>query len=244
MTIVDNARIEGRESLKSLKPALPLIFAGVITLLIVALPIFYLVKRALEIDSETLRIVFWRLKTAEILITTFSLAVGTALMATFLGIGIAWALNSVALPGLGIFRALVILPIAIPSYVFAYAWLSLGFLPQGFLAALIVLTLTTTPYVTLAALAAFRRVDSSQIDVAQTLGLNQIQTFRRITLPQIRNAVAAGSLLVTLYVLSDFGAVSLLGVDTFTRAIQNSYQGSFDRSSASILALLLVAILS
>lgn len=242
MTIVDNARIEGRESLKSLKPALPLVFAGVITLLIVALPIFYLVKRALEIDSETLRIVFWRLKTAEILITTFSLAVGTALLATFLGIGIAWALNSVALPGLGIFRALVILPIAIPSYVFAYTWLSLGFLPQGFLAALIVLTLTTTPYVTLAALAAFRRVDSSQIDVAQTLGLNQIQTFRRITLPQIRNAVAAGSLLVTLYVLSDFGAVSLLGVDTFTRAIQNSYQGSFDRSSASILALLLVAI--
>ena len=54
MTIVDNARIEGRESLKSLKPALPLVFAGVITLLIVALPIFYLVKRALEIDSETL----------------------------------------------------------------------------------------------------------------------------------------------------------------------------------------------
>jgi iron(III) transport system permease protein len=48
--------------------------------------------------------------------------------------------------------------------------------------------------------------------------------------------------LVSLYVLSDFGAVSLLGVDTFTRAIQNTYQGSFDRSSAAVLALMLVAL--
>jgi len=63
-------------------------------------------------------------------------------------------------------------------------------------------------------------------------------------LPQIRNAVGAGSLIVALYVLSDFGAVSLLGVDTFTRAIQNTYQGSFDRGSAAILALFLVAISS
>lgn len=244
MTSLDPARVLKRESPNDSKTSPLLIIAGFMALFIVALPLFYLTKRALQIDAETLRIVFWRFKSAEILITTISLSVGTAMIATLLGIGIAWSLNSVALPGLGLIRALVILPIAIPSYVFAYAWLSLGFLPKGFLAALLVLTLTTTPYVTLAALATFQRVDSSQIDVAQTLGLNQIETFRRVTFPQIRNAVAAGSLLVALYVLSDFGAVSLLGVDTFTRAIQNTYQGSFDRSSASILALPLVAISS
>lgn len=242
MTVLDPMRVTGPDTFPSSKTSPPLIIAGSITLFIVALPLFYLTKRALEVNSETLRIVFWRFKTVEIFITTFSLAIGTALIATLFGIGIAWALNSVELPGLGLIRALVILPIAIPSYVFAYAWLSLGFLPKGFLAALFVLTLTTTPYVTLAALAAFRRIDSSQLDVAQTLGLNPIATFMRVTLPQIRNAVAAGALLVALYVLSDFGAVSLLGVDTFTRAIQNAYQGSFDRSSASILALLLVTI--
>jgi iron(III) transport system permease protein len=102
--------------------------------------------------------------------------------------------------------------------------------------------LSTTPFVILAALSALRRVDWSQHEVAQTLGLNNFATFFQVTLPQIRNSVAAGSLLVALYVLSDFGAVSLLGVDTFTRAISNLYRGSFDRSTAAVLALILVAI--
>ena len=184
----------------------------------------------------------FRFKTLEVLLTTISLVFFVAAFATLFGLAIAWSLNSISLPGNAILRALVILPIAIPSYVFTYAWLSLGFLPSGFVAAVVVLTLSTTPYVTLAVMAALRRVDSAQLDVALTLGLNQWQTLLKVTLPQIRNAVGAGALLVSLYVLSDFGAVSLLGVDTFTRSIQNTYQGSFDRSSASVLALMLVAI--
>jgi iron(III) transport system permease protein len=225
-------------------PSPLLIFAGLVTLSLAALPIAYLVRRATQIDAQSLSIVLFRAKTLEIIFTTLSLALFVALFATALGVGIAWMLNNVALPFLGLIRALVVLPVAIPSYVFTYSWLSLGFLPSGFIAAVVVLTLSTAPYVTLAALTAFKRIDTSQLDVAQTLGLNQFGTFLRVTLPQIRNAVGAGSLIVALYVLSDFGAVSLLGVDTFTRAIQNTYQGSFDRGSAAILALFLVAISS
>ncbi|MFM8964818.1 MAG: ABC transporter permease, partial [Actinomycetota bacterium] len=225
-------------------PSLALIAAGLFTLAAAALPVAYLIRRALQIDSELLRTVLFRAKTLEIFITTISLVLVVVALATFIGASIAWALSNVDLPGLALLRALVILPVAIPSYVFTYSWLSLGFLPHGFLAAVVVLTLTTTPYVTLAALAVFRRIDGAQLDVAQTLGLNQLESFFRVTFPQIRNAVGAGSLIVALYVLSDFGAVSLLGVDTFTRAIQNTYQGSFDRSSAALLALILVAISS
>jgi iron(III) transport system permease protein len=225
-------------------PSLALIAAGLFTLAAAALPVAYLIRRALQIDSELLRTVLFRAKTLEIFITTISLVLAVVALATLIGVSIAWALSNVDLPGLALLRALVILPVAIPSYVFTYSWLSLGFLPNGFLAAVVVLTLTTTPYVTLAALAAFRRIDGAQLDVAQTLGLNQLESFFRVTFPQIRNAVGAGSLIVALYVLSDFGAVSLLGVDTFTRAIQNTYQGSFDRSSAALLALILVAISS
>lgn len=225
-------------------PSLALIAAGLFALSAAALPVAYLVRRALQIDSDLLRTLLFRAKTLEILITTISLVLAVVALATLIGVSIAWALSNVDLPGLALLRALVILPVAIPSYVFTYSWLSLAFLPNGFLAAVVVLTLTTTPYVTLAALAAFRRIDGAQLDVAQTLGLNQLESFFRVTLPQIRNAVGAGSLIVALYVLSDFGAVSLLGVDTFTRAIQNTYQGSFDRSSAAILALILVAISS
>lgn len=225
-------------------PSLALIAAGLFTLAAAALPVAYLIRRALQIDSELLRTVLFRAKTLEIFITTISLVLAVVALATLIGVSIAWALSNVDLPGLALLRALVILPVAIPSYVFTYSWLSLGFLPNGFLAAVVVLTLTTTPYVTLAALAAFRRIDGAQLDVAQTLGLNQFESFSRVTFPQIRNAVGAGSLIVALYVLSDFGAVSLLGVDTFTRTIQNTYQGSFDRSSAALLALILVAISS
>ena len=219
-----------------------LISAALISLGFVALPLVYLIGRALQGDIESIRIVVFRAKTFEVFTTTVSLVVLVAGLATFLGSALAWTLQSINLPRRNLIRALVILPIAIPCYVFTYCWLSLGILPGGFLAAVVVLTLSTTPYVTLAAMAALRRIDSSQVDVAHTLGLNQFQIFLRVTLPQMRNALAAGALLVSLYVLSDFGAVSLLGVDTFTRTIQNTYQGSFDRSSAAVLALMLVAL--
>lgn len=245
MTIIGQRNVSQTNGAKQRgAPSLALIAAGLFTLAAAALPVAYLIRRALQIDSNLLRTVLFRAKTLEILITTISLVLAVVALATLIGVSIAWALSNVDLPGVALLRALVILPVAIPSYVFTYSWLSLEFLPNGFFATLVVLTLTTTPYVTLAALAAFRRIDGAQLDVAQTLGLNQLESFFRVTLPQIRNAVGAGALIVALYVLSDFGAVSLLGVDTFTRAIQNTYQGSFDRSSAALLALILVAISS
>lgn len=183
-----------------------------------------------------------RRKTLEIFVTTLTLTTLVVAFATIIGVAMAWILHSVALPFPNLSRALVILPIAIPSYVFTFCWISLFPGLQGFWAAVFILVLSTTPFVILAALSALRRVDWSQHEVAQTLGLNNFATFFQVTLPQIRNSVAAGSLLVALYVLSDFGAVSLLGVDTFTRAISNLYRGSFDRSTAAVLALILVAI--
>ena len=61
-------------------------------------------------------------------------------------------------------------------------------------------------------------------------------------MPQAWPAAAAGALLVALYVLSDFGAVALFRVDAFTRAIYTSYRASFDRTSAAVLALVLVLL--
>jgi len=219
-----------------------LIISALLALCLAILPFYYLVRRSFGSDIESLRIIIFREKTVEIFFTTISLVATVAFLATLIGFSIAWSLNFLQLPKANLLRALSILPIAIPSYVFTYSWLSLGLFPGGFFAAVVVLALSTSPYVTLAAMAAFRRIDPSQIDVAQTLGLNKIQVLLRVILPQVRNSLSAGALLVALYVLSDFGAVSLLGVDTFTRAIQNTYQGSFDRSSAAVLALMLVAV--
>jgi iron(III) transport system permease protein len=227
------------------KPGSPILqISAVLALGVVAIPIFYLLQRSLSSESSVFAEILLRPKTLEILLTSISLTLSVSILATVLGVLIAWSLHFLPLPGAGYLRALAILPMAIPSYVLTYSWLSLELFTGGFLPALMILTLSTTPFIILAALAAFRRIDNSQHDVALTLGLNQFQSFRRVILPQIQGSLTASSLLVALYVLSDFGAVSLLGVDTFTRAIQNTYQGAFDRSAAAILALVLVLISS
>lgn len=136
--------------------------------------------------------------------------------------------------------AISALPLAIPSYVFTYTWIAIWPSFRGFWAAALVLTFSTMPYILLATFAALRRIDKVQIDVARSLGCNRFQVFYRVILPQIRNSIAASTLLVILYIFSDFGAVSLLGVDTFTRSIQNLYRASFDRQSAALLGLILV----
>ncbi len=219
-----------------------LIMAALISLIFIAIPLLYLMRRALEGNLVSIEALLFREKTAHIFITTTSLVTVVALISTTLGVALAWSLHSVKLPIRNLQQALVILPIAIPSYVFTFSWILIDNSLSGFWAAVFILVLSTTPYVSLAALSGLRRVDWSQHEVALTLGLSPLKTFFKVTLPQIRTSVAAGALLVALYVLSDFGAVSLLGVDTFTRSISNLYRGSYDRSSAAILALILVAM--
>ncbi len=219
-----------------------LYLASLIAVLCAVLPLGYLLNRATSSDADSISTVLLRSKTISIFTTTLTLTAVVTLGAVLVGVALAWILNHVSIRNVTTWRAATVIPIAIPSYVFTYCWMTLNPGLRGFWAATLVLILSTSPFVTLATLAALRRVDWSQYEVAQTLGLNPLKTFFRITLPQIRSQIAAGALLVTLYVLSDFGAVALLGVDTFTRAISNLYRGSFDRSTAAVLALILVTI--
>ncbi len=219
-----------------------LYIASFLAVLCAALPVAYLLNRATSSDTDSLSTVLLRAKSISIFVTTLTLTVVVTLGAVVVGVALAWILNHVAIKNMAAWRAATVIPIAIPSYVFTYCWMTFNPGLRGFWAATLVLILSTAPFVTLATLAALRRVDWSQYEVAQTLGLNPLKTFLKITVPQIRNQIAAGALLVALYVLSDFGAVALLGVDTFTRAISNLYRGSFDRSTAAVLALVLVAI--
>jgi len=98
------------------------------------------------------------------------------------------------------------------------------------------------PYVLLGVRAALQNMDPSQEEAAQGLGLSRWQTFWRVTLPHLQPAIAGSALLVALYVLRDFGAVSVMRYDTFTRVIYIQYRSTFDRTSAAVLALVLVAL--
>ena len=154
------------------------------------------------------------------------------------------------------------LPLVVPTYVGAFLFVSaLG--PRGLLqdaleplginrlpeiyglpGASLTLILLSYPYVYLTVRGALLRMDPSLEESARLLGHGTYHTFIRLTLPQLRPAMVSGSLLVALYTLSDFGAVSLMRYESFTWAIYQQYLGSYDRTVAAMLSLGLVGLAS
>jgi iron(III) transport system permease protein len=182
--------------------------------------------------------------------TSVLLATAVTGACLLIGVGGAWLVTRSDVPGRRLLAVLLALPLAVPSYVAAFTWVSVadlwaadpGTRFEGFTAAAVVLTLYTYPYVYLPVAAALVRVDPSQEEVARSLGHGPLQTLLTVTLPQVRPAIAGGGLLAALYVLSDFGAVSILRLDTFTRAIFTAFSVGFNRSLALTLATLLVLL--
>lgn len=210
--------------------------------MVVCVPLIYLIVRALEGGLETARVLFKQPAVWQAAGTSLALAVLVAVTTVGIGVPVAWLVVRSSIRLRRAWIVLVVLPLAVPSFVGAFAWASLfpGF--AGFWAAWIVLTAATMPYVILPTAAALRSIDPAHEEVARTLGLRATPAFLRAALPQIWSAVGGGALLAALYVLSDFGAVSILRVDTLSRMIYASYRSSFDRSSAAMLALLLALL--
>ncbi|MCB0165497.1 MAG: iron ABC transporter permease, partial [Anaerolineae bacterium] len=224
------------------------------------LPLGYLVIRATGAGYDKVLDILLRPKTHEIFLGSAALATSVTLAAVFIGVLLAWLTVRTDLPGRKIWAVLTVLPLVIPSYVGAFTlvsafgpkgivqgWLEpfgIDRLPSiyGFPGAFLALTLFSYPYVLLSVRAALRGLDPSLEEAARCLGRSQLRVFREITLPHLRPSIMAGGLLVALYTLSDFGAVSMLRFDSFTRAIYLQYSASFDRSVAAVLALLLVAL--
>jgi iron(III) transport system permease protein len=190
----------------------------------------------------------------ELLVSTGVLVVSVTAATTALGVATAWITTRTNLPGRRVWATLVILPIVIPSYVGALALLGasgndgalsslttavgLPALPpfRGFWAAWLALTLWNYPFAHLLAVPALRRMDPALEEAARGLGASRRRTFRTIVVPQLRPSIAASALLVALYTLSDFGAVSLLGYETFTRAIYTQFRGRLDIGPALYLS--------
>ncbi len=193
-----------------------------------------------------------------LLARSLALALSVAAAATALAVPLAWLTARTDLPGRRAWTVLAALPLVIPSYIGAYLLVSalgprgelqsvlepLGVdrLPNiyGFGGAWLVLTLFTYPLVLLPVRAALLRLDPQLEDAAKGMGRSPREVFRSVILPQLIPAIGAGALLVALYALSDFGAVSILRFDSFTRVIYQSYRTSFDRTGAAALAALLV----
>ena len=206
------------------------------------LPLLYLMIRTAQIGLVDLFENLVRVRTLELIVNSLSLSVAVCLTAVTIGTVQAWLVYRSDISYKKFFRLVAIVPLAFPSYVLAYAWISVSSAVSGFLGSWLVLSISTAPYVFLAVTAALRRHNSASEEVARTLGRSQFSVANSITWPAIRPAALGSGLLVALYTLSDFGAVSLMRFDTFTRAIYNAYRASFDRNTAAALALILIAL--
>lgn len=235
---------------------LPAGFAAALTLV----PIAYVLVRSIDADKYAWERLFSG-RTFELLINSVGLAGSVAIAAIAISLPYAWLVTSTNMPGRRFFEITGPLPLVVPSYVGAAIMIdafgprgllqqslesSLGVerLPSiyGFFGAWLTLTLFTYPYVLMLVTAAFKRIDPAMNEAARGLGLSPLQAFRRTTLPQLRPSLIAGGLLCALYAISDFGVVSLMRFDTFTRSIYNLYRSFYDPGGAALLASALILL--
>ncbi len=212
-----------------------------------AFPVLYLAGAAVGLGSD-----LWEKlasTAAAPLRNSITIAVAVAAACAVLGTTLAWLVTRTDLPGRRIWRVVLPLPLVIPSFVGATALLAafgrgglVPFIPriEGFWGAFLVLTLLSYPYVYLPVSARLSTTLPSLEEASRLLGHRPASTVLRVVLPQIRHTVAAGTLLVALYALSDFGAVSLMRFDTATRVIFASRL--FDRSTSLTLGLVLALL--
>ncbi|MGW2768773.1 ABC transporter permease [Streptomyces sp. NPDC001275] len=224
------------------RPPLVLLVPACLAAVFALLPLGYLAVRALERGPAYAWDVVSDERTRDLLGRSLGLTAVVVAACLVLGVSLAWLTARTALPGARAWSVLATLPLAVPSYVTAFAWLSAAPGLAGFGGAALAMTLVSFPYVLLPVTAALRGIDPAQEEAARSLGHGPLRTFVRVTLPQLRPAAGGGALLVALYTLSDFGAVSLMRYDTFTLAIHTSYRASFDRTPAAALSVVLVVM--
>lgn len=206
-----------------------------------ALPLVWLVVRVAGADPDRVAALLVRGRTLTLLARSALLVACVSAGCLVLGLATATLLARVRLPRPGLWWVLAALPLAVPSYLLAFAVLAVRPDARGLGPLVAVLVLACTPYVTLPAAAALRAADTGPEDAARTLGRGPVAAFCRVTLPQALPAALAGTLLAALYTLSDFGAPALLRYESFTWAVQAAYEGTIDRTGAAVTALVLAA---
>lgn len=231
-----------RRETRGKRPPLLLLGAAALAVVVTAIPLGYLVVRTAEAGWQAVFDALWRERTLDTTVTSISLVVAVIIGALMLAVPTAWLLARTNIPGRSFFMVTAALPLAVPSYVMAYAWIAEFPWMSGLWAAALVMALATFPYVAIPLTAALRTIDAGHEEAARSLGLGPIATARRVTLPLTWPAAAAGLLLAALYTLSEFGTVAIFRVDAFTRVIYTAYRASFDRTTAAVLALLLVVL--
>ncbi len=195
------------------------------------------------------------------LLNSLALVLIVTALVLLIGVGCAWLVAAYDFPGRRVFRWALVLPLALPSFVVAYAYTDFGWVMAVSLwlktylhltiprlgdwsnvgAAGLVLALVLYPYVYLLARTAFEERSPSLAEAALSLGVRRGSAWWRVVWPIARPSIAAGCALVVMETLADFGTVAYFAVDTFTAGIYRSWQSMGDKTTAARLALLLMS---
>ncbi|KQZ78229.1 iron ABC transporter permease [Mesorhizobium sp. Root157] len=197
---------------------------------------------------------------------TAILLVGVGILVASMGTGAAWLVTAYEFPGRRTMEWALLLPLAVPTYIVAYAYLDilhpigpvqgavrwlLGYssprefrLPdiRNMTGCIVLLGFVLYPYVYVATRAMFLTQPASLIEVSRTLGVSRNAVFRRVALPLARPAIVVGVSLALMETLNDIGASEFLGVRTLTVSIYTTWVTRSDLPGASQLALALLAV--
>ncbi|MBW3563846.1 MAG: iron ABC transporter permease [Acidobacteria bacterium] len=242
-------------------PPLVIVVPSIAAATLVSVPLVYVFVRAIARGWGVYTRALSSYDGAGLLLRTLLLVFGVAILSIAISVPMAWLVTRTDLPGRRLWALLGAVPLVFPSYIAAFTLVAVlgprGYLQEavarfgvevlpelayGYSGALLALALFSYPYLYLLLIASFRESDASLEEASRMLGYGAWPTFFRVVLPQARPALYGGTLLIILYTLSDFGAVSIVRYNTYTLAIYNAYRALFDRSIAASLATVLILL--
>ncbi len=214
---------------------------AVVIALLALLPLGFVIWATIITGWETASQMIFRPRVGELMTNTLLLVLFTVPLAALLATSLAWLTERSDLPFARLWSALCVAPLAIPAFVHSYAWIGLwpGF--HGLPAGIAISVTAYFPFLYLPISAALRLLDPALEDQAASLGLSDAAVFRRVVLPQLRLSILGGGLLVGLHLLSEYGLYAMIRFDTFTTAIVDQFQSTYNGVAANMLALVLVS---
>lgn len=206
------------------------------------LPLLYVGLKAWQAGAHEAVRLLWRPYVLRLLGNTLMLMAGVTLACVIIGLSLAWLLERSNLAGRRLWGVILCLPFAVPAFVSSFTWVSLSAGFEGLGGAILVMTLSKYPLVFLPVAATLRNLDTSLEESARTLGQNRLGVFFKVTLPLLWPSVLGGALLIALHMLVEFGALSILGLQTFTTAIYQQFELEFSNANAAMLSALLLVL--
>ena len=226
---------------------------------LLVLPLVVIVASFAQPAAGSTLIDLWQTVLPRYVINSALLGLCVAVGVSVIGTGVAWLVTACQFPGRRVFEWLLVLPLAVPAYVMAYAYTDFfshpgavqtllrevtGWGPRDYWfprirsleGAALMFIFVFYPYVYLLARTAFLTQSASAFEAARVLGRSPWQAFLRVALPMARPAIVIGTALALMETLADYGTVAHFAVPTFTTGIYQSWFSIGDRVAAAQLA--------